>query len=109
MISLSTGILVTKGSKEADVGNILRRQLFSTPKVLNIVGIALIGLGLFTPLNMLVFCAYGIMFLLTARMIANQLEMTETDSGSSNVATKFPKGCAKGTNQLPIGSSTLSS
>ena len=83
MISLSTGILVTKGSKEADVGNILRRQLFSTPKVLNIVGIALIGLGLFTPLNMLVFCAYGIIFLLTARMIANQLEMTETDEAVS--------------------------
>ena len=83
MISLSTGILVTKGSKEADVGNILRRQLFSTPKVLNIIGIALIGLGLFTPLNMLVFCAYGIMFLLTARMIANQLEMTETDEAVS--------------------------
>ena len=83
MISLSTGILVTKGSKEADVGYILRRQLFSTPKVLNIVGIALIGLGLFTPLNMLVFCAYGIMFLLTARMIANQLEMTETDEAVS--------------------------
>ena len=83
MISLSTGILVTKGSKEADVGNILRRQLFSTPKELNIVGIALIGLGLFTPLNMLVFCAYGIMFLLTARMIANQLEMTETDEAVS--------------------------
>lgn len=83
MISLSTGILVTKGSKEADVGNILRRQLFSTPKVLNIVGIALIGLGLFTPLNMLVFCAYGIMFLLTARMIANQLEMTEADEAVS--------------------------
>ena len=83
MISLSTGILVTKGSKEADVGNILRRELFSTPKLLNIVGIALIGLGLFTPLNMLVFCAYGIMFLLTARMIANQLEMTETDEAVS--------------------------
>ncbi len=83
MISLSTGILVTKGSKEADVGNILKRQLFSTPKVLNIVGIALIGLGLFTPLNMLVFCAYGIMFLLTARMMANQLEMTETDEAVS--------------------------
>ena len=44
---------------------------------------ALIGLGLFTPLNMLVFCAYGIMFLLTARMIANQLEMTETDEAVS--------------------------
>lgn len=34
MISLSTGILVTKGSKEADVGNILRRQLFLRRKYL---------------------------------------------------------------------------
>ena len=79
MISLSTGILVTKGSKEADVGNILQRQLFSTPKVMNIVGVALIGLGIFTPLNMLIFCAYGILFIITARMMSNELEMAETD------------------------------
>ena len=46
MISLATGILVTKSSKEADIGNILQKQLFSTPKVMNIVGIALIGLGI---------------------------------------------------------------
>ncbi len=79
MISLATGILVTKGSKEADVGNILQKQLFSTPKVMNIVGVALIGLGIFTPLNMLIFCAYGILFIITARMISNELEMAETD------------------------------
>lgn len=79
MISLSTGILVTKGSKEADIGNILQRQLFSTPKVMNIVGVALIGLGLFTPLNMLIFCTYGILFIITARMMSNELEMAETD------------------------------
>lgn len=79
MISLSTGILVTQGSKEADVGNILQRQLFSTPKVMNIVGVALIGLGIFTPLNMLIFCAYGILFIITARMMSNELEMAETD------------------------------
>lgn len=79
MISLSTGILVTKGSKEADVGNILQKQLFSTPKVMNIVGVALIGLGIFTPLNMLIFCAYGILFIITARMMSNELEMAETD------------------------------
>lgn len=79
MISLSTGILVTKGSKEADIGNILQKQLFSTPKVMNIVGIALIGLGIFTPLNMLIFCAYGILFIITARMMSNELEMAETE------------------------------
>ena len=79
MISLATGILVTKGSKEADVGNILQKQLFSTPKVMNIVGAALIGLGIFTPLNMLIFCAYGALFLITARMMSNELEMAETE------------------------------
>ncbi len=56
MISLSTGILVTKGSKEADVGNILE-TVISTPKVMNIVGIALIGLGIFTPLNIVILLA----------------------------------------------------
>ncbi len=79
MISLATGILVTKSSKEADIGNILQRQLFSTPKVMNIVGIALIGLGLFTPLNVIIFSAYGILFIVTGRMMANELEMAETE------------------------------
>ena len=38
IISLSTGILVTKVSKESDLGGVLMRQLFSIPKVLYIVG-----------------------------------------------------------------------
>lgn len=83
MISLSTGILVTKGSKDADVGNILQRQLFSTPKVLYIVGGAVIGLGLFTPLNVVIFTGYGILFLITGRMMKNELEMAETDEAVS--------------------------
>lgn len=83
MISLSTGILVTKGSKDADVGNILQKQLFSTPKVLYIVGGAVIGLGLFTPLNVVIFTGYGILFLITGRMMKNELEMAETDEAVS--------------------------
>jgi len=79
MISLSTGILVTKSSKEADIGNVLQRQLFSTPKVMNIVGIALIGLGIFTPLSIVIFVGYGILFIITGRMMANELEMAETE------------------------------
>jgi len=83
MISLATGILVTKSSKEADVGNVLQRQLFSTPKVLYIVGSALIGLGVFTPFNTLIMSFYGILFIITGRMISNELEMAETDEAVS--------------------------
>ncbi len=79
MISLATGVLVTKGSKEADIGGILQRQLLSTPKVLMIVGCALIGLGVFTPMNIVIFCGYGIFFIVASRMMTNELEMAETD------------------------------
>lgn len=83
MISLATGILVTKGSKDADIGNILKSQLFSTPKVLYIVGVALIGLGLFTPLNIVIFVGYGALFIITGRMMSDELQMEETDQAVS--------------------------
>lgn len=79
MISLATGVLVTKGSKEADIGGVLQKQLLSTPKVLMIVGCALIGLGVFTPMNIVIFCGYGIFFIVASRMMTNELEMAETD------------------------------
>ncbi|MBP3297348.1 MAG: FHIPEP family type III secretion protein, partial [Lachnospiraceae bacterium] len=44
LISLATGILVTKGSKDADFGNILIKQIFGLPKALYIVGATLIFL-----------------------------------------------------------------
>ncbi len=80
MISLATGVLVTKGSKDADIGGVLQSQLLGTPKVLIIVGCALIGLGVFTPLNVIIFTAYGIFFIITARMMSNELEMEATDA-----------------------------
>ena len=51
IISLSTGILVTKVSKESDLGGVLVRQLFSIPKVLYIVGATMAFLGIATPLQ----------------------------------------------------------
>ena len=80
MISLATGVLVTKGSKKADISGILQKQLFSTPKVLLIAGCALIGLGVFTPMNIIIFSGYGILFIVTARIMKNELEMEETDA-----------------------------
>ncbi len=69
LISLSTGILVTKGSKEADFSGALIKQLFGIPKVLYIVGAAMIFLGVTTPLNALLFIAFGAAFIISGRSI----------------------------------------
>lgn len=73
LISLSTGILVTKGSNEADFSGVLVKQLFGIPRVLYIVGFVLIFLGIFTPLQWWLFAALGIAFLLTARSISENI------------------------------------
>jgi flagellar biosynthesis protein FlhA len=59
LISLSTGILVTKGSKEADFGPALIGQLFSTSKTLYLVGALIATLGLLTPLPDLLYLPLG--------------------------------------------------
>ena len=67
VISLSTGILVTKASKEADFGEVLIKQLFGIPKVLYIVGTTLIFLGIVTPLNPILFVPFGAMYIVVGR------------------------------------------
>lgn len=75
MISLATGILVTKVSKEADISDILIKQLFSVPKVLYMVGACMVLLAFVTPLDTIIFTAYGALFLITARIIESKLEV----------------------------------
>jgi flagellar biosynthesis protein FlhA len=67
LISLSTGILVTKGSNEADFSGTLVKQLFGVPKVLYIVGTVLIFFGVATPLNTFLFLIYGLIFIICGR------------------------------------------
>lgn len=78
MISLATGVLVTKVSKEADIGDILVKQLFSIPKVLYMVGVVLIVLGL-TPLPFFIFATYGVVFIVVANIIQKKVEVTEIE------------------------------
>ncbi len=80
LISLSTGIMVTKVSKEADVGDLLMRELFSTPKVLYMVGAGLTVLGLFTKLPTLIFVAYGVVFIMVGRSIQAKIEVAKTEA-----------------------------
>lgn len=72
-ISLATGILVTKASKEADFSNILIRQLFGMPKVLMMVGVAMVLLGLLTPLSLIIFCGLGAVFIISSRSMSKTM------------------------------------
>jgi len=80
LISLSTGILVTKGSKDADFGSVLISQLFGMPKVLYMVGGTIIALGVATPLNNFLFIILGGTFIVSGRMIAGTIETAKIES-----------------------------
>ena len=79
VISLSTGILVTKVSKESDLGNLLITQLFSIPKVLYIVGITMALLGL-TPLPTAICFIYAVLFIVAGRAIESKMEVDHIES-----------------------------
>lgn len=87
LISLSTGILVTKGSKEADFGKVLVSQLFGIPKVLYFVGATICFLGIFTPLNVILFLALGLIFIIVGRIIANNIEVSKVEGAVSEDET----------------------
>ena len=80
LISLSTGILVTKGSKDADFGTVLIRQLFGVPKVLYLVGSTVLALGIVTPLNTVLFVTLGLAFILTGRSVAGAIETSNIEA-----------------------------
>ncbi|MBU5472910.1 MAG: flagellar biosynthesis protein FlhA [Clostridiales bacterium] len=73
LISLATGILVTKASKEADFSQVLVKQLFGIPKVLYIVGAVLIFLGITTPLDWKLFLALGVAFIVTGKSVEKNI------------------------------------
>jgi flagellar biosynthesis protein FlhA len=79
LISLATGILVTKGTKEADFGETLVKQLFGIPKSLYIVGAVLAVLGIVTPLQWWLFIGLGIIFIITGRTMERTLQIAEIE------------------------------
>lgn len=90
LISLSTGILVTKGSGSADFGNKLVGQLFGIPKAVYLVGGAITFLGIVTPLNTVLFVVLGMTFIISGRVMQGSIETasieTETASEEAEAA-----------------------
>ena len=83
LISLATGILVTKGSKEADFGSVLVSQLFGVSKPLYFVGAVLTFLGIVTPLNTILFIGLGMVFIVAGRFMAQSLEEAQVEEAVS--------------------------
>ncbi len=79
MISLATGLLVTKSAKEAEISDIMLSQLFASPKVMYIVGASLIGLGIFTPLQWYIFVLYGAMFIFVGYRMNENIAVHEIE------------------------------
>lgn len=85
LISLATGILVTKSSKELDMGDMVVSQLFDIPKVMWAVGAAMCFLGVTTELPLLVFVPMGVgCILIGNRMRDSQaVEKIEEEAGGA--------------------------
>ena len=88
LISLATGILVTKGSKESDFGHVLISQLFGLPKVLYLVGTVIAVLGIATPLPDIIYVGIGICFIVGARVTQGTIETTKIQEAASTEETK---------------------
>ena len=85
VISLATGILVTKSAEENDFASEMIAQLFGTPKVMYLVGATFVFLGIATPFNTLLFIAFGVAFIMLGRMVEknNQIESIEDEITAS--------------------------
>ena len=75
LISMATGILITKVSKESELSIDLKEQLFSIPKVLYLAGGVLIFLGITTPLDTIIFCTTGILMIFSAYRMDQNLKL----------------------------------
>ena len=79
LISLATGVIVTKASKEAELGDIIFAQLFQSGRVMYVVGGALCFLGLFTPLNPVIYVGFGLVMIVLGRLLSTKKETMEIE------------------------------
>ncbi len=79
LISLATGMIVTKASKEAGLGGLVVSQLFSISRVMFVVGGAMALLGIATPLPIYVFVPIGVIFIVLGLRIRRKEGVQEIE------------------------------
>ncbi len=75
LVSLATGMLVTKVSKDAEISDTLLKELGSLPKVLYLAGGAMIFLGIMTPLPWFLFVSLGLALVIVGRNMQTTMQV----------------------------------
>ncbi len=75
LISLSTGIIITKATKDKDLTQELVEELFSMPKAFFMVGGAMIFLGVVTPLPWYIFVPFGALLIVWGNVQKKQQDI----------------------------------
>ena len=88
LISLATGILVTKASSEGELGDEIIGQLFSMDRVLLMVGAALILLGVTTPLPWYIFIPLGMALIIYGRKLSAKAGETAIEESAEQEETE---------------------
>ncbi len=88
LISLATGILVTKASNQADFGAVLVKQLFGLPKALYIVGATMCFLGIATPFTWYIFVGLGAAFLVAGKSISKNIDIEQIEEEATMEETE---------------------
>ncbi|RRD95004.1 flagellar biosynthesis protein FlhA [Clostridiales bacterium COT073_COT-073] len=78
LISLATGILVTKVSKESEISDTIGKQLFSLPKVMFMAGGVLAFLGLVAPFSKIIVVGIGAVTMIAGKKMLDNLKVSET-------------------------------
>ena len=94
LISLATGILVTKASSDGELGDEIVGQLFSLVWVLIMVGAALSVLGILTPLPWYIFVPLGAALIFYGRKLgtkAGEAKIEESAEQEENEAQEIRK------------------
>ena len=87
LISLSSGIIVTKAAQDQEIGEQIFGELFAIPKVMYMVGGTLIFFGVVTPLSWYIFIPLGGILILVGNMISNKdgVEAIEEEAAASEL------------------------
>lgn len=98
MISVATGIVVTRAASDSNLGTDVVNQLFAQSRVQLIVGIVLILIGAFTPLPDLPFLSIGAVMIFAGYLRANSnkkeaaaLEIDEIEPDTSKDDMRRPE------------------
>jgi len=106
MISVGTGIVVTRAASDSNLGTDVLSQLFNQPKVMFILSGVLSGLGLLTPLPTTPLTVLGVFFLylgyLLQKEVKEAIESEETAVAEAEAESSPAEDLRKPENIIPL-------